>query len=113
MAFFLFCISVNFFLSFLMSFLAFWLVGRGFCRLRRVVAAALILSALVTLLFCLAALLKDPAGVIASFAALFCVLTAPYLLTRRLLRLPRSRAFISAVIFILFILLLGTISYLA
>lgn len=110
MAFFLSCFSVNFFLAFLMSFLAFWLVGRGFCRLRRVFAAALILSALVTLLFCLAALLKDPAGIIASFAALFCVLTAPYFLSRYALRLPLSRACIASVLFLLLILILGSIA---
>lgn len=111
MTFFLFCFSVNFFPVSLISVLAFWLVGRGFCRLRRILAAALILSALVTLLFCLAALLKDAAAIIAGFAALFCVLTAPYFLSRYVLHLPSIRAFIASVLFLLLVLVLGSISF--
>lgn len=111
MASFLFTLSVNFLLVFLSSCLAFLLAGRGFCRLRRILAAALILSALCTLLFCLGALRNDAAAIIACFSALFCVLTAPYFLSRYLLRLPRSRAFIASVLFLLLVLILGSIGY--
>lgn len=111
MAFSLFCILVNVFPMFLISLLAFWLVGRGFCRFRRVLAAALIQSVLVTLLAFLGAVLEEAAAMIACFAALFCVLTAPYFLSRYLLRLPRSRAFIASVLFLLLVLILGSIGY--
>lgn len=73
-------------------------------------AAALILSALVTLLCCLACLLNDPADIIASVAAFFCVLTAPYFLSRYVLRIPLSRALISFVLFLLLFMILGSIS---
>ncbi len=109
--FFLFSLALNFFLLFLISLLAFWLVGRGYCRLRRMLAAALILSVLVTLPACLGAVLEEAAAIIACFAALFCVLTAPYFLSRYLLRLPRSRAFIASVLFLLLVLILGSIGY--
>lgn len=111
MASFLFTLSVNFLLVFLSSCLAFLLAGRGFCRLRRILAASLILSALCTLLFCLGALRNDAAAMIACFSALFCVLTAPYFLSRYLLRLPRLRAAFSGLLFILLILLWNSVSY--
>lgn len=111
MASFLFTLSVNFLLVFLSSCLAFLLAGRGFCRLRRILAAALILSALCTLLFCLGALRNDAAAIIAFFSALFCVLTAPYFLSRYLLRLPLLRSAFSGLLFILLILLWNFVSY--
>lgn len=74
-------------------------------------AAALILSALVTLPACLGAELEEAAAIIACFAALFCVLTVPYFLSRYLLSLPRSRAFIASVLFLLLVLILGSIGY--
>lgn len=96
-----------FVILFIVSLLTFWFVGSSFCRLGRILSAALILSAVCALL-----LVPELPRVFA-FAAFVWMLTAPYLLTRRLLHLPRSRASIAAVIFILFILLLGTISYFA
>lgn len=110
MASFLADFSVNFFLVSLMSLLAFWLVGRGFCRFRRILAATLILSALVTLLCCLAAMLNEPAGMIAGAAAFLCVLTVPYFLSRYVLLLPLSRALIASVLFLLLIMILGSIA---
>lgn len=96
-----------FVILFIVSLLTFWFVGSSFCRLGRILSAALILSAVCALL------LIPELPLVFAFAAFVWMLTAPYLLTRRLLRLPRSRAYIAAVIFILFILLLCTISYFA
>lgn len=89
------------------SLLTFWLVGSSFCRFWRILSAALIQS--VTL----ALLLVPELHPVFAFAAFVWILTAPYVLSRRLLKLPRSRAFIAEVIFLLFILLLGTIGYFA
>lgn len=100
---FVFC----FVILFIGSLLMFWLVGSSFCRFWRILSAALILSAVFALL------LVPELPLVFAFAAFAWMLTAPYLLTRHLLRLPRSRALIAAVIFILFVLLLGTIGYVA
>lgn len=96
-----------FVILFIVSLLTFWFVGSSFCRCGRILSAAMILSAVCALL-----LIPElsPVFVLAAFVW---ILTAPYLLTRRLLHLPRSRAYIAAVIFFLFILLLSTISYFA
>lgn len=100
---FVFCFIV----LFVVSLLTFWLVGSSFCRFWRILLTALIQS--VTL----ALLLVPELPHVFAFAAFVWILTAPYVLSRRLLKLPRSRAFIAEVIFILFILLLGTIGYFA
>lgn len=98
---FVFC----FVILFIGSLLMFWLVGSSFCRFWRILSAALILSAVFALL------LVPELHLVFAFAAFVWILTAPYVLSRRLLKLPRSRAFIADVIFLLFILLLGTIGY--
>lgn len=94
-----------FVILFVVSLLTFWFVGSSFCRLGRILSAALIFSVVFALL------LVPELPPVFALAAFVWMLTAPYLLTRRLLRLPRSRAVIAEVIFILFILLLGTIGY--
>lgn len=96
-----------FVILFIVSLLTFWFVGSSLCRFYRILSAALILSAVCALL------LVPELSPVFALAAFVWILTAPYLLTRRLLRLPRSRAFIAEVIFILFILLLCTIGYFA
>lgn len=91
----------------IVSLFTFWSVGSSFCRFWRILLAALMMSTVFSLL------LVPELSLVFAFAAFVWMLTAPYLLTRRLLHLPRSRALMAAVIFILFILLLGTIGYFA
>lgn len=89
----------------IVSLFTFGLVGSSFCRFWRILLATLMMSTVFSLL------LLPELSLVFALAAFVWMLTAPYLLTRRLLHLSRSRALIASVIFILCILLLCTIGY--
>lgn len=107
---FFFCFILLFLIFlFLLSLLTFWGVGQGYCHFGRIFAAALIQSALLTLLFVVVALYESE---VLPLIFLLAVLTPPYALSRLMLRLPRLRAAIAAVVLcLLLLLILGSIGY--
>lgn len=100
--------SFCFILLFLLSLLTFWGVGQGYCHFGRIFAAALIQSALLTLLFVVVALYESE---VLPLILLLAVLTVPYALSRLVLRLPRLRSAIAVVLCLLLLLIAGTIGY--